>query len=642
MSPEIPNNQQQSQPYPPFPPYYQPPKRRRWWIPVLIIGIIFLVIIVPVIMFFALASSVFDEEPIVVKNNSVLVLKFGEKIEEYSAGSRFDELFGQKTASFNDMLTALRNARNDDRIKGLYINVTSTQSGFAKNLELMDAIQEFRNSGKFVYSFIEMGTEADYMKALPADKIFMPQEGLVSLNGFGIEGMFMKGLFDKIGLQFHVEQFEDFKSAGESMSRRNFSDSAKKEYRVILEQRHRLFVDAVVKYRKLDRAFVNAALDRGLYTADTLKALGFVDSLMALSDFKEMLKNQTNKDSETKKDKKDKKKLNTISVADYVRSDYEDDREYVEDKQIAIIYGSGAIMDQQQGFSDEKIITRKLASYIKKARENDKIKAIILRIDSPGGSVMTSDAIWKEVMNTKGVKPIYASMSDVAASGGYYVSMACDSIIAHPATITGSIGVIASIPNISGMLGKLDITLDTMSTTASAQDLSVNYPFSKRQIDKLHSMIEKVYFRFVTKVADGRKITFDQARAMAKGRVWTGEDAKRIGLIDVLGGMQDAIRIAKARIGVSDKQKVSVVEYPRPEDPIEAIIRMFKGSNDNDNVSISKAFSRAIGQSNSVYAEIYEMMPPILRMQMDYVRTLYAIGRNEPYMFALPNLPLIQ
>jgi ClpP class serine protease len=146
----------------------------------------------------------------------------------------------------------------------------------------------------------------------------------------------------------------------------------------------------------------------------------------------------------------------------------------------------------------------------------------------------------------------------------------------------------------------------------------------------------------VTKVADGRKITFDQARAMAKGRVWTGEDAKRIGLIDVLGGMQDAIRIAKARIGVSDKQKVSVVEYPRPEDPIEAIIRMFKGSNDNDNVSISKAFSRAIGQSNSVYAEIYEMMPPILRMQMDYVRTLYAIGRNEPYMFALPNLPLIQ
>jgi protease-4 len=642
MSPEIPNNQQQSQPYPPFPPYYQPPKRRRWWIPVLIIGIIFLVIIVPVIMFFALASSVFDEEPIVVKNNSVLVLKFGEKIEEYSAGSPFDELFGQKTASFNDMLTALRNARNDDRIKGLYINVTSTQSGFAKNLELMDAIQEFRNSGKFVYSFIEMGTEADYMKALPADKIFMPQEGLVSLNGFGIEGMFMKGLFDKIGLQFHVEQFEDFKSAGESMSRRNFSDSAKKEYRVILEQRHRLFVDAVVKYRKLDRAFVNAALDRGLYTADTLKALGFVDSLMALSDFKEMLKNQTNKDSETKKDKKDKKKLNTISVADYVRSDYEDDREYVEDKQIAIIYGSGAIMDQQQGFSDEKIITRKLASYIKKARENDKIKAIILRIDSPGGSVMTSDAIWKEVMNTKGVKPIYASMSDVAASGGYYVSMACDSIIAHPATITGSIGVIASIPNISGMLGKLDITLDTMSTTASAQDLSVNYPFSKRQIDKLHSMIEKVYFRFVTKVADGRKITFDQARAMAKGRVWTGEDAKRIGLIDVLGGMQDAIRIAKARIGVSDKQKVSVVEYPRPEDPIEAIIRMFKGSNDNDNVSISKAFSRAIGQSNSVYAEIYEMMPPILRMQMDYVRTLYAIGRNEPYMFALPNLPLIQ
>ena len=255
---------------------------------------------------------------------------------------------------------------------------------------------------------------------------------------------------------------------------------------------------------------------------------------------------------------------------------------------------------------------------------------------------MTSDVIWKEVMNTKGVKPIYASMSDVAASGGYYVSMACDTIIAHPATVTGSIGVIAAMPNISGLLGKLDITMDTMTTTPAANDLSINYPFTQRQKDKLHGLIEKVYFRFVNKVAEGRKMTFEQARALAKGRVWTGEDAKRIGLVDVLGGLGDAIKIAKARIGVKENQKVSLVEYPRPEDPIEEIIKMFKGSKDGDDANIKATFENYFRRGSSTYSEIYSIMPPLMRMQIDYARTLIMMSQKEPYLFAMPNMPGIE
>ncbi len=347
-----------------------------------------------------------------------------------------------------------------------------------------------------------------------------------------------------MGIEFYVEKFEDFKSAGETMNRRSFSDSAKLEYRAILNQRQKFFVDAVSKYRKLDKGFITDVLNRGVYTADTLFALGFVDSLMNETDFVDMLKDLT-LDKKSKKNKDSK--LRTVSVADYLKADYNyDKRKFVKDKRIAVIYGVGAIVDEPANkFSDQQVITKKMAKYIKEAREDDKIKAIILRVDSPGGSVMTSDDIWKEVVKTKGVKPIYASMSDVAASGGYYISMACDTIIAHPATITGSIGVIAILPNMSGTWKKLDITLDTLSTTAAAHDLSLNYPFNKRQTDKLHSMIGKVYFRFVKKVAEGRDMTFDEARALAKGRVWTGEEAKEKGLVDVLGGMGDAINLQK-------------------------------------------------------------------------------------------------
>lgn len=633
---------------PPFPQYSKPPKRRRWWIPFLIIGALFVVFILPALIIFGLVVSSFEGERVEVKDNTILVVNLGMEISEYTASDNpFAELFGGKQTSFSDVMLAIKRAKDDSRIKGIYFNSSPTAMGFAKNLELINALKEFKSSGKFIYSFIEMGTESQYMTTLPSDKIFMPEEGLVSLNGFGIEAMFFKGLLEKLGIEYYVEQFEDFKSAGETMSRTKFSDSARKAYRAILNQRHTLFVNEVNQARNLDIDFINSVLERGVYSSDSLLALGFVDSLTSENDFKEFLKSMINpkdeesEDQEGKKDKKTKKdskqKLRTVSVSSYLNADYDYDESLVaKDKQIAIIYCSGPIVDSPGGQFQgaEQQITSKFAEYIKEARENDKIKAIILRVDSPGGSVMASDAIWSEVVKTRGVKPIYATMSDVAASGGYYISMACDSIIAHPATITGSIGVIAMLPNISGTLGKLGITLDTMSTTKSAQDLSFNFPFNQRQKEKLHTLIEKTYNRFVTKVAEGRKMTFEEAKALAKGRVWTGEDAKARGLVDVLGGMDEAIKIAKERIGVEEGQKVWVIEYPKKKDPIELIIDMFFGG-DNES-SISDLFEKAFSNNNSSYAEIYKALPPMMRMQLDYARTLFAISQNEPFIMAMP------
>jgi protease-4 len=632
MPEQTPNSQQGNiPPYPP--PYYPPRKKRRWWIPVLIIAIIFFFILLPVFAVIGLIGSAFEEEEVVLKKNTVLVVNLGERLNEYSQGNPFEELFGGTSTSFNDVIFAIKRAKKDERIKGIYLKSTPTIMGFAKSMELNDVMDDFKKSGKFIYSYLRMGGESGYFRALPSNKIFMSEEGLVTLNGFGIEAMFLKGLLDKLGIEFYVEKFEDFKSAGETMNRRSFSDSAKLEYRAILNQRQKFFVDAVSKYRKLDKGFITDVLNRGVYTADTLFALGFVDSLMNETDFVDMLKDLT-LDKKSKKNKDSK--LRTVSVADYLKADYNyDKRKFVKDKRIAVIYGVGAIVDEPANkFSDQQVITKKMAKYIKEAREDDKIKAIILRVDSPGGSVMTSDDIWKEVVKTKGVKPIYASMSDVAASGGYYISMACDTIIAHPATITGSIGVIAILPNMSGTWKKLDITLDTLSTTAAAHDLSLNYPFNKRQIDKLHSMIEKVYFRFVKKVAEGRDMTFDEARALAKGRVWTGEEAKEKGLVDVLGGMGDAINLAKARIGVADNEKIRIIEYPKKKEPIEAIMEMFgKGG---DDVSISKSFKNAFATGNSTYAEIYQSLPYSMQLQLDYARSLLNVSHKEPFMYALP------
>jgi protease-4 len=619
---------------PPYPsPYYSPRKKRRWWIPVLIIAIIFFFILLPVFAVIGLVGSALEEEEVVLKKNSVLVVNLDRKLDEYSQSNPFEEIFGDKETSFNDVLFVIKRAKKDDRIKGIYLKSTPTSMGFAKSMELMDVMDDFKKSGKFIYSFIKMGGESGYFRTLPSNKIFMSEEGLVSLNGFGIEAMFLKGLFDKIGIEFYVEKFEDFKSAGETMNRRSFSDSARLEYREILNQRQKFFVDAVAKYRNLDKDFINAALNRGVYTADTLLAFGFVDSLMHETDFIDMLKDLT----QSKKVKNDKKeKLRTISVADYLKADYNyDKRKFVKDKCIAVIYGVGAIVDGPANkFSDQKTITSKMAKYIKEAREDDQIKAIILRVDSPGGSVMASDDIWKEVVKTKGIKPIYASMSDVAASGGYYISMACDTIIAHPATITGSIGVIAALPNMSGTWKKLDITLDTISTTAAAHDLSLNYPFEKRQKEKLHSMIQKVYFRFVQKVADDRNMTFDEARALAKGRVWTGEAAKEKGLVDVLGGFGDAINLAKARIGIADNERIRVIEYPKKKNPVEALMEMF--GNDDENVSITQSFKNALAGANSTYTEIYKSLPYSMKLQLDYARSMLTISRNEPFMYALP------
>ncbi|MFP4529403.1 MAG: signal peptide peptidase SppA [Candidatus Kapaibacterium sp.] len=636
--PENPQSSQQSQ-MPPYPPYYQPRRRRsNWWIPLLVIGIVIVLIIVFFFAFIGMITATFEPEEINVKNNSVLHVTYAGGVQEYAKGNPFMIFSEVRQASFIDMLSAIERAKYDDNIKGIFYEAKIGNVGYAKADELIKKLDDFKESGKFVYAYIDYGSEMNYMLALPADKIYMPREGVLELNGYAVTSLFFKGLMDKIGVDFLNIHFEDYKSAGEPLSRKSFSDSARKQLREMMSTRFDALVGHIAKYRKMDREKVIAALEKGIYTPDSLLKQGFIDEIATRNDVKEMMKELTQFEDDKDKDKD----LRLISMDKYVSSNPPTYRESApKDKQIAIINGVGVI---QQDAADDafvvnedyKITPKEFLKYLEKAREDDDVKAIILRIDSPGGSVLASDEIWSAILETKKVKPVYASMSDVAASGGYYIAMACDTIIAHPQTVTGSIGVVLTVPNFAGLMDKIGVTPDTINTTEASQFLNGLYPYEQKDVARLRGIAQDIYYRFIEKAADSRGMNFDEMHQLAKGRVWMGARAKEIGLVDTLLGLDQTIDLVKRRIGVPDSLDVWVQRYPRPVDNFIKFMKMF-GLDENEDTGIDLgAIARMYGMSKSEMYLTWNSLPEEMRAQVKYFLELAEISRRERAMIALP------
>lgn len=619
-----------------YPPYYGKQKRRSsWWIPLLIIGIILFVGFGILATIVGVIGSAFEKEQVVVKENSVLVLKL-DNVKEYSENNPLTFLSGIKSQiNFLELLTSIRRAKDDPKIKGIYyvIKGESSISG-AKAQELQKVLEEFKESGKFIYTYIETGTERNYFNALLSDKIFMIREGLLEMNGFGATSLFFKNTLNKIGIDVYVQQYEDFKSAGEILSRTKFSDSARLQLKVLIDEINENFVNSVVQYRKLSKNKVLEALSKGIYTADELKNYGFIDEIAFEEEVKEKLKEKIFGNAKTAE------KLNFISINRYASSEDETPKEKIadKDKQIAIIYAVGPITHQaNEGFSTEtNVVSGEFIKYLRKARENKKIKAIIIRIDSPGGSVIASDEIYNEILKTRKVKPVYASMSDVAASGGYYIAMACDTIFAEPQTITGSIGVIFMLTNFNKLLGKLDVTVDTISTSPSANFLSPLLPMNEKDKQQLQALSKEVYYRFVSKAAERRGKNYEEMRSLAKGRVWSGKDAKRIGLIDVEGGILDAIDYAKKQIGISPEKKVLLEIYPRPEDELTSILKYLGIEKQEDQSIKMKSLSNAFKIPYNELIMMWTIIPEPLRQQLIYTYQLIEMSKNEKALWALP------
>ena len=585
------------------------------------------------------------DDSVEVKMNSILVVSFSETLNEYTLDAGpFSE---SSSASFLDVLQALKNAKNDPLISGIYIKAAGTPLGFAKLEEIIEAIKDFKKSKKFIYAFVETGSKSDYLLASYADSIFMPKEGLAEIQAPGASVMFYKGILDKMGISVHVEQFEEYKSAGETFSKDKFSQPAKEEIAVILQARSQRMYQLISTGRNIPIRTVQEAFDRGVYASDSLLSLHFIDGIAQETEVKEKIKRKIESFNLKKSGSSDKiKNLSMISLSEYseAKNAYKNPSKAPENQQIAIVNGVGAIRSGKSGGSNPfdqgtmEIASSSMASDIRKAKEDNNIKAIILRIDSPGGSVIASDELWNEIKSAKKVKPVYASMSDVAASGGYYIPMACDTIIAHPQTITGSIGVIAMIPYLSGTLNKLGITIDTLSTGASSQDMNVMMPMTERSQMKLKSQMYPIYQRFVQKVADSRKMTFDQARSLAKGRVWLGNDAKNNKLVDTLGGLSLAISMAKKRIGIPDSTDIIIKSYPEKKDFIEELLSTLTKTKNNDEVHILSNKSAFMSFVSEVITS--KMLPHPIHQQLALFWNIVNVSSKEKVLLTMPYIPM--
>jgi protease-4 len=631
-------------PYQTNPSYQQAPRRKsRWWIAVLaILGVLFVGFLILVLGIFALVGGLFESKPIVVKQKTVLRLNVPGYLEEYPAISP-TAIFssdGLKPICFLDVLSAIKRAKTDDNIVGIYFRAGDIMAGYAKATEIRDALKEFKESGKLIYAYLEIGSELDYYLASVADSIFMSTEGIMELNGYAAAELFFTGTYEKLGIDFYVQQFEEYKSAGEPYSRNNFSDPARRELRELIDQYYRRFVGAVAESRSMDEGKVDAALQRGLYSADTLLALNFIDGIKSETDVKEALHQVIEPPAKPDSIIVPAEMPQFISLRSYINStSYHSSGVANRDKQIAVVVGSGLIVSGDSGdnglFDESLLASDTFIRNLHKARDNSKVKAIIIRIDSPGGSVVASDVIWEEIRKTKHVKPVYASMSDVAASGGYYIAMACDTIIAHPETITGSIGVISMIPNLSGTIDKIGASVDTVTSGKSALFLFPYLPFSERDKATLYAISKGMYDRFVSRVAESRGKTFAETRAVAKGRVWMGQAGRGIGLVDTLGGLHTAIQIAKRRIGVPPNEKVRIRLYPEPVDPLTSLIKLLG----NVQASHSKAGLQNRDLSQTL---LLKMLPDAARSHIKYWVQLGLLAKRERVLMALPNLPVIE
>jgi protease IV len=633
-----------STPIPPPPSGQRPRRKSRWWIPLAVIGGLLILFIVVIGAFVGVMVSNLgefggglDDDPKPVKSKTVLVVDLSAGVVEYRPPVVFNFGGDQGGISLMTVLSAIEDAKDDDHIEGILIRSVEN-TGMTKLTEIRNAIEDFKGSGKFVYAYLESGEREDYYLASVADSIFMPQEGILMFNAYGATGIFMKDLMGKIGVEWHVEQFEEYKSAAEPMSRTKWSEPAKQAVRAIVDQRSDMFIKAVSGARGLNEADVRAMLDRGVYVPDSLKALGLIDGFAFESALRERIAQRIDP-SDTSKHPE----LRTKSIGAYAKRQRKDhDNNYDEDHGFAIVYASGAIQSGKNNdpFDQEGIYSRNLIADLRKAWKNDDVEGIILRIDSPGGSALASDEIWTAIREIAKDKPVYASMSDVAASGGYYIAMACDTIIASPSTITGSIGVIMAIPNLSGTMDKIGVTIDTISTGRSSAFMNTLIPFNAADKEKLRDFGSGIYTRFVQKVADSRNKEFEETRALAKGRVWTGSDAKAAGLIDIEGGLKDAVDAMKRRIGVDPKTKINLYTYPEKVDNLTAILRLFGIDRDEDDASVRSVtlndlMVRLLAPSTPV-EQLWRTVPADTRNQMKFAVAMANIGSKEPTMMMLP------
>ena len=503
-------------------------------------------------LFLLVAVALSDEEEITVKNNSVLEIRLDKIIKDYAPKSDdpFDEIFGvnNKKLGFNEIMNAIDNAIYDDNIKGISIRTLSVNTGISQTQALRKKIKQFKESGKFVTAYADVYDQKAYYLASVADSVFVNPVGAIDFKGLSSEVLFFKDLQEKSGIQMEVIRHGKYKSAVEPFLDNKMSANNREQTSSFLNSIWNEILTEIAISRNKTTEELNLIADNLLARSPQLALENkMVDGAIYIDEYTDKLKVATGISTD--------KKLKTISLQDYI-STGKGRIINTNSNKIAVIFAQGDII---YGKGDEDYIGPELIiNALRSAREKSSTKAIVLRVNSPGGSALASELIWREIELTKKEVPVVVSMGDVAASGGYYIACNADKIIAESTTITGSIGVFGVMPNITKLADDIGINAETVSTNTSPS-YSVFEPMTDAFRTVTQEGVEFVYTTFVDRVAKGRNMTFEQVDEIAQGRVWSGVEAKEIGLVDELGGLNDAIIEAAGLAGIID---YSIRNYP--------------------------------------------------------------------------------
>lgn len=555
---------------------------------------LFIAFVVFIVFIAALVTSN-EDETASISEHSIIQLQLNYAIPERTLKSPFSgnlfDIGKNKALGLNDILASIKKAKDDSKVSGLFLDLSSVPAGFATLEEIRNALIDFKTSRKFIYAYGEVMTQSGYYLASVANKIYVYPEGLLEFRGFQSQTVFIKGALEKLEIEPQIIKVGTYKSAVEPLFLDKMSEPNREQVTAYVGSLYDHFLSSIATSRKIAKDTLFQIANKLLVqTPQDAVTYHLTDGVRYYDEVVEELK----KVSGVEKGKD----LNLVSLDKYHTVVDENTEPTSSKNRIALIYANGDI-NSGEG-DDENIGSERISAAIKKARLDTKINAIVLRVNSPGGSALASDVIWREVSLATASKPLIVSMGNVAASGGYYIACAANKIFAEPNTITGSIGVFGVLPNaLKFFNNKLGVTFDGVKTGEFADLGSINRPLSPAERAIIQNNVNNTYKTFTEKVAKGRKMSVKKVDSIGQGRVWSGTDAKRLGLVDELGNLDDALAAAAKMAKISEYK---ILTYPSLKDPIDELLNDFGSS------AKTWMLKQELGEQYAIYQQVKQLM----------------------------------
>lgn len=553
----------------------------------------------------------------------------------YKEGPQLPGIFGAVTESLGKALDRLEKAAEDDDVSGLVLDIESVPVGWAKLNELRSGIERVRDAGKPVYAYMDAADAKSYLLAAACDKVFIPESGLIMIVGLRAEVGFYKNLFDKVGIEANMLRVGEYKSAAEPYSRTEMSPQFREELGAVIDGYYEIMVQAVAEGRGLKPAQVEKLIDEGPHTSKAAREQGLVDDLLYEDELVARIESDHPGTKVTLVKKYGKKKIDTdfsgfAGLAKFMNlmMGIDESAKSSKNPKIAVVYARGVIMpgsSSSDGFAGDVMGSTTMVQAVQKAAKDETVKAIVLRVDSPGGSALASDLIWRALEEAD--KPVVVSMGDTAASGGYYISMGADTIFAEPGTLTGSIGVVGGKLALGGMWDKLGINTSVVARGKNSGILSTTTGFTPSEEKAMQTLLNDVYEQFTTKAAKGRDMPYDKLEKLARGRIYTGRQALDVGLVDELGTLEDAVAHARKLAGLKEDDEVDRLSLPKPKSPFESLF---------GDLEVGASHDAGGSTRSGVVARELEALSPELAAHLRAARLVEMLSRRDPRLVVVP------